>query len=226
MCNSVIVWFPEVSDHTMEVFMKLQEANTKTRNAVERCWRMLDIGGLILDRNCFEHDFRAAASFLENEVGAAKDWREVLPYIVSWYIVRGYSIKDFISETADGMLLSVRRPGFGQDEAGIAMIGKADTSWATRVQPHTGDFCDHWVLSKDFYGTGSATRPPRSFDALVIVHFLTALFVLAYVDEYFWTIMNVPEFKDAFIKAATAATGLSWHSILEMSDGWSKVKAA
>jgi hypothetical protein len=166
------------------------------------------------------------ASKVENDFGKARDHfadlvstidvtHNAAPYITGWYILSG-AIVSSVEEQRHGIILHISSSSFNSRDRGIAFIGSLNEELAER--PVQYDFCDVWCeLNKSTKSMYSHCKQ-RSLGDLVPV--LTAVYIISYTDEYFWTIYNAPGLKQSVRDATKRYTGFTAEQISELRRHW------
>lgn len=201
------------------LYEMLAKAGVVIESTIQDCWEALNCGGPYLVSSRIYDEIDRAREYLANVISGIESTKEIAPFVIGWYIVTGSEVTHI--QEFDGILLLhlVQSTPRGRLK-GLASLG---FSHGLHVQTEAYDFCDVWFPSEKQKPFLTA---PRCSEASPddLVGFLTALFILRYIDEYFWDITNVPGLKQIMLQVSEQCTGFQWEQISLMGRRWQQFR--
>jgi hypothetical protein len=193
----------------------LIESQRVLQETVQRAWDTLQTDGELVGHSRIDEDFARATKHFSAFISTIRTNSDAALYVAGWYWLTGSTISS-VEERTDGMLLRLLDSTLREQRKAIAFIGSPTTP-VKDVENY--GFCDVWCEPHESNRIASELGcKRRSLGELV--RFLTALFVIQYTDEYFWTIYHSPGLKHSLQQAAERCTGFNVQQLSELRKHW------
>jgi len=195
------------------------KADMVIESTIQDCWDVVGCGSPYLIASQIDDEISRARAHLVNVVSTIKSAEEMVPFVVAWYVVTGIEVLR-IEELDGAFLLHLSQSMLRGRLNGVAFLGFPSEP---SIQIEAYDFCDVWLSSEGQRPLVTALKCSQ-FSSSDLARFLTALFILRYVDEYFWDITNAPGLKQAMLQVAEKYTGFRWEQISLMEQRWQQFR--